>query len=565
MQAMGVQNVRILVPWGLVEPVQGTYNWSTLDYIVNAANQRNMGVLGVINSTPTWDATPGQPTFAGAPTSPQDYAAFAGLVAQRYAGKISAYEVWNEPNVYSSWAPKPDPAAYTQLLQAAYPAIKAADPNAEVIGGVLMSTVGDGDNYAYNPVDYLQQMYADGAKGYFDALSFHPYHYTLPFSEGGPYGTASAINQMTLMHQLMINNGDGSKQIWASEYGEPTTGGGSEAMQASFIQDFINTWSGIPYAGPSFIYTLRDVPGSTAPQDNFGVLRSDWTWKPAATVIQQWIAAHPQNGLAVQLAAALSPMMGAMSPPAVPIATTAIAAPATVDTAVATAPAGAATITVDPPITATSNPASATAATPTPTTGLMPTSGATSKTVGSTSSAGLSTTSKSAVSPTTSSCGLLNAPANCGLLNGGAFNNGALNNIGDAGGGGSNQGLLNNGSFNQGVLNSGSFNQGVGNNLLSTGGFNQGILNGGSFNQGVGNNLLAPGGANEGILNQGVGNQGILNVGAGNIGILNFGTGNNGILNVGSGHQGILGGILPGQQAPPLQARQTPAPTKPAQ
>ncbi|WP_235658348.1 cellulase family glycosylhydrolase [Mycolicibacterium moriokaense] len=377
MQSMGVQNVRILIPWGVVEPVQGLYNWSTVDYIVNAANQRNMGVLGVLNSTPTWSEVPGQPPFAGAPTSPQAYGDFAGQVAQRYAGKISAYEIWNEPNVYSSWLPKPDPAVYTQLLQAAYPAIKAADPNATVIGGVLMSTVGDGGNLAYNPVSYLQQMYADGAQGNFDALSFHPYHYTLPFSQGGPYGDASAINQMSLMHQLMIDNGDGTKLIWASEYGEPTSAGATEDMQSSFIQDFLSSWSQIPYAGPSFIYTTRDVlTGSPNPEDTFGVLRSDWTWKPAAYVIQQWTATHPQNPAPTELTAAMSPVstnattLLAASGPVSTNATTLLAASGPVSTAVTTAsvtaPATAAatpeTATVTPPPT----PASATTATSDP-------------------------------------------------------------------------------------------------------------------------------------------------------------------------------------------------------
>ena len=110
-------------------------------------------------------------------------------------------------------------------------------------------------------------------------------------------------------------------------------------------------------------------------------------------------------------------------------------------------------------------------------------------------------------------CGLLNAPGNCGVLNGGVANNG------------------------------------VGNNLLSPGGANNGILNGGVFNNGVGNNLLSPGGFNNGILNQGAGNGllpglNVLNLGTLNNGIANIGTGNTGIANIGTGHAGILGGLL---------------------
>ncbi len=93
MQAMGVQNVRILIPWNNVEPAPGVWNWTTVDNLVNAAAARNMGVLGVLNSTPAWAVPAGSPPVASPPASDADYATFASAVAQRYAGKVSAYEV----------------------------------------------------------------------------------------------------------------------------------------------------------------------------------------------------------------------------------------------------------------------------------------------------------------------------------------------------------------------------------------------------------------------------------------------------------------------------------------
>ena len=293
MQAMGVNNVRIMIPWAGVEAAKDVYTWTAVDNVVNAAYARHMGVLGILNSTPDWAATPGQPTYAGAPTDIAQYAEFAGLVAARYAGKVTAYEIYNEPNTSAFWAPTPDAAAYTAVLKAGYTAIKAADPNATVLGGVLIS-IATWPPYYVNPVDYLQQMYDAGAAGYFDALSFHPYHYTLPFSQGGPYGNLSAINQMALMHQIMVNNGDGNKLIWSTEYGEPTAVA-SEATQAAYIQDYLTSWSQISYAGPSFIYTTRDTATNSGWVDyTFGVLRDDWTLKQSAYTMALWAATHPQ-------------------------------------------------------------------------------------------------------------------------------------------------------------------------------------------------------------------------------------------------------------------------------
>lgn len=305
MQAMGVNDVRILLPWALMEPVPGYDYWDTADYIVNAADARGMGILGVLNSTPSWAVPAGQPaSYSTPPASNAQLAEFASQVASRYAGKVSAYEVWNEPNSFYGWSPTPDAAAYTQMLQTVYPAIKAADPNATVVGGVMIS-VTDYGNLTVNPINYLNQMYASGAQGSFDALSFHPYQFTLPFSMGEYFGDASPIVQLEQMHQIMVANGDGNKLIWSTEYGTPTSVV-DEGTQAAMIQDYLNTWSQFDYAGPSFIYTTRDInTASTNPDDTFGVLRDDWSWKPAAYVIQQWTATHPQQQMPVDLMAAV--------------------------------------------------------------------------------------------------------------------------------------------------------------------------------------------------------------------------------------------------------------------
>lgn len=183
LQATGVDTIRVLVPWAGVEPLPGQYDWSQVDAIVNAAAARNMAVLGVLNSTPFYATQSGTPPVSGAPADPAQYAAFAKLAAARYAGKISAYEVWNEPNSAQYFQTAGDAAAaYTALLKAGYTAIKSADPNAQVVGGVVGSVV-DFGNITINPVTFIKNMYADGAEGYFDALSFHPYQFTTPFSQ----------------------------------------------------------------------------------------------------------------------------------------------------------------------------------------------------------------------------------------------------------------------------------------------------------------------------------------------------------------------------------------------
>ena len=303
MQALGVNNVRVLIPWAGVEPLQGYYDWSTVDYTVNAADARGMGVLGVLNSTPQWAVDPGVPAISGRPSSPTQYGDFAGLVAQRYAGKVGAYEIWNEPNGQVYYTPKPDAAGYTALLKAAYLQIKAADPNATVVGGVLGAVIDYGD-FATNPVSFVNGIYAAGGEGYFDALSYHPYNFGTPFSQGAPL-PESPLNQVTAIRNLMIANGDANKLIWASEYGEPTAVA-TDAQQAAFLQDMLTTWPTLGYTGPTFVHSLQDIDTNSAdPEQTYGVIRSDGTLKPAAYVIAQLAAQRNATPAMAQLALAM--------------------------------------------------------------------------------------------------------------------------------------------------------------------------------------------------------------------------------------------------------------------
>jgi hypothetical protein len=139
-----------------------------------------------------------------------------------------------------------------------------------------------------NPVTYLSQMYAAGAGGYFDAIAYHPYMYSVPFSAGEGHAGVP-ITQAEQLHALMVANGDGNKKIWATEYGQPSSEF-SEANQAAYIGDFLRTWRTLEYAGPAFIHTLSDYPSSDPIQASFGLFHQDWTPKPALAVVEQVIA-----------------------------------------------------------------------------------------------------------------------------------------------------------------------------------------------------------------------------------------------------------------------------------
>jgi hypothetical protein len=284
LRATNVTAVRLMIPWAGVEPTKGNLNWASVDKTVNSAASRNIAVVGMVNSTPTWAVASGGQYLSGRPASPDVYADFVAKFVTRYAGKIAAVEVWNEQNAVTFYTPKPDPARYVDLLKATYPKVKAIDPSIVVISGGLGAVLSLG-SLSINPVAFLTQMYAAGAKPYFDALSFHPYHYTLKFSAG--MGVAnSPVQQLMQMRQVMIANGDDAKRIWATEYGEPASKGG-EAQENDFIADILSKWQEMPYTGPMFIYTTRDrKTGGTTAASTYGIYHDDWTPKTAQATVK---------------------------------------------------------------------------------------------------------------------------------------------------------------------------------------------------------------------------------------------------------------------------------------
>lgn len=300
MTNMGVTQIRMFVPWRDIEATKGSYNWASVDKVVNAAAARGIAVAAVVTSSPIW-ATDYAVSPYGEVRNPGDFGSFMGQLAARYgagtgdpeSAKISAYEVWNEPQNFLSWFPSPDASEYTALLKAAYTAIKAVDPSGTVIGGVVTAGMTWG-NFNINPVDFVAAMYASGAQGYFDALSYHPYNYNTKFSAGKDIAN-SAYKQLLAIQKLMKQYGDDAKKIWASEYGIPTTIV-SESEQAAFITDFIDAWSKIAGVGPQFIYSLLDLEtGAEDRQKNFGLFHDDWTPKEVVAAIAAWIAGHPTD------------------------------------------------------------------------------------------------------------------------------------------------------------------------------------------------------------------------------------------------------------------------------
>lgn len=291
--ASGATEVRIDVSWAMLQPVgRDSYDlrWGVpfIDRVVKMARARGLDPLLTLWLTPAWaNGGKGERVL---PTDPRDYARAAAWAAARWADDVKAWEVWNEPNE-PSYMVGADPVAYTRLLRAAYPAIKAANPNATVVFG----------GPASNDSRWIERAYAAGAKGYFDAMATHPYQAVADLAPETPDdGTIYHFTHLASVHALMARYGDGHKPIWATEFGwssHPNVGternwerGVTERQQADYLVralELVRTT--MPYVTHMFWYADRDYKAGSVQNSNYGLLRNDWSAKPAYTALKAYL------------------------------------------------------------------------------------------------------------------------------------------------------------------------------------------------------------------------------------------------------------------------------------
>jgi hypothetical protein len=224
----GVGTLREHLHWDRIERYPGVFDWAETDALFAAAWARGMTVLPVLVDTPAFYSTrpDGQTNGGWPPRDPVYIKRFTTELTKRYGSRgtyfgcllpgflcrrpykpITAWQVWNEPDILAWWRTGVDAGAYTALLRQAYEGLKAGDAKAEVVlAGLTVRVVERGG--------YLDQLYDRGAAPYFDTLAIHPY-------AGSVGGT---VYHLRTIRQIATDHGDGAVPIRVTEYGYATGG-----------------------------------------------------------------------------------------------------------------------------------------------------------------------------------------------------------------------------------------------------------------------------------------------------------------------------------------------------
>lgn len=297
LRGLGSEWVRMSIRWSdSVESSDGTYNSSTLssfDRAVDLARGAGYRIILMVDGSPSWahDGT----NSSSPPRDNAELAEFMAFLASRYAGKVQAYEVWNEPNVPASWPSGPDPARYAQMLRAVAPAIRSADPTAKVVFAGL----------SRNDYDYLEGVYTamPDIGDFFDVMATHPYVYyglspeAVWLDDDGRI-SKGAFSAYREVHATMEAHGD-TKPIWFTEFGWSTSAqsvlydqGVSPETQADYLARAYRCLEQDPYVEVATWYALRDQiwqDDADAWAAQLGLMTTGATRKPAYDALRDYV------------------------------------------------------------------------------------------------------------------------------------------------------------------------------------------------------------------------------------------------------------------------------------
>ena len=222
--------------WGALEPSPGEWDFARLDTRVEQARARGASVLLVLSHPPAWASSrPDLQGYNGSPAPPRDIAqwrTYVATVAARYAGRIEAYEIWNEPNLAQFFVGSPQQLG--ELTRVAADAINSVDSQALVVSAGFSARTGGAESY-------FRAYVASGIASAIDVVGIHIY----PYPGNGP---ESMVGLAQRFRSIANGAGLSGKPMWNTEigYGRSPDYVVSEFAAASLV---LRTYLVLPAAG----------------------------------------------------------------------------------------------------------------------------------------------------------------------------------------------------------------------------------------------------------------------------------------------------------------------------
>ena len=273
--AAGIAWIRLDFNWFMMEPEPGVYDWTMTDTAVGEARARGLNVYATLAYSPGW-ANGGQAPNTP-PVDPQDWYAFVYTTVSRYRGSVQHWGMWNEPNFTHFFSGSLD-QYIDVILRVGAQAVRDADPSGYVLGPELAQ---EGDWWRW-----LHAVLERGAEA-IDIVTQHSYQddgRDVLRRLGGPVEPWNRPR----VRDVLEGTGAADKPLWLTETGW-NTAKVSETAQADCYEQVLEGVAAHDWLERVFFYALADEPGSP---DQWGILHSDLTPKPAYEAYQRYIASR---------------------------------------------------------------------------------------------------------------------------------------------------------------------------------------------------------------------------------------------------------------------------------
>lgn len=286
-RAAGANSTRLVLQWRLAEPAEGQWDDDYFDELKTVAGGFPRRPVVTLAFAPQW-ANPGAagkcPSGVDCKYPPagdriDDWQEFVRRALREFPA--ADFEVWNEPNLVSYWFPGIDAGGYVDLVEATYEVVhkerSAGRTKAKLLAGSLAQVPNNGSRTKL-PWEFLEEMYDEGLKGNYDAVSWHSYAYETN-DEVEALGAKSSFARDWDEMRKVVRANDPGKRFWVTETGITRTGDGStisEGEQARELGKLLRTLLSMKDVDGVYLHTLfvwSIFPGDSR-EAGFGLVKA---------------------------------------------------------------------------------------------------------------------------------------------------------------------------------------------------------------------------------------------------------------------------------------------------